>query len=423
MAEKGLYTRLLEGYEQNGEGVRNSLSKSRYQVCKDILKEHLKEVSIINLLILLFFVPLIIVLTIGYIYSQGNSILYPFGSNLGVGYPAMPDLQGTSEWLSFQSGLYTCLGVLAAAIVASVGLAGGMYSVRNLIWTEGRFVVKDFWRGVKLNYKNALQTSLFFCTVLLLAIAEINVVDFNIAMGSGHIVWLRISQVVCYVLLAVAALMSLWMISFGVTYKTTFLSLLKNAFLLMVGTIFQTVFFAVIALLPFALFLFGEFGGLMNMIALTLMFLISFSFALLVWLSFTQWVFDRFITPKTQPANVNDNIYNKDGTLRLTGDDSASVLEYQRAIVEEGKARILTTPVKPIQDDMQLYELPKFFKREDLKKLQESKDALKADAEAYVEEHKQDARYVEYIERFEARERALKEQEEQQSKKNKKKKK
>lgn len=422
MAEKGLYTRLLEGYEQNGEGVRNSLSKSRYQVCKDILKEHLKEVSIINVLILLFFIPLIIVLTIGYIYAQGNSVLYPFGSNLGVGYPAMPDLQGTSEWLSLQSGLYTCLGVLVASAVASVGLAGGMYSIRNLIWTEGRFVVKDFWRGVKLNYKNALQTALFFCIVLLLTIAEINVVDFNIAMGAGQVVWLRISQVVCYILLAVASLMSLWMISFGVTYKTTFLGLLKNAFLLMVGTIFQTVFFAVIALLPFALFLFGEFGGLMNMIALTLMFLVSFSFALLVWLSFTQWVFDRFITPKTQPANSNDTIYNQDGTLRLTGDDSASVLEYQRAIVEEGKSRILTTPVKPVQDDMQLYELPKFFKREDLKKLQESKDALKADAEAYAKEHEQDARYVEYSEKFDARERALKEQEEQ-SKKDKKKKK
>ena len=48
--------------------------------------------------------------------------------------------------------------------------------------------------------------------------------------------------------------------------------------------------------------------------------------------------------------------------------------------------------------------------------------ALKADAEAYAKEHEQDARYVEYSEKFDARERALKEQEEQ-SKKDKKKKK
>lgn len=422
MAEKGLYTRMLEGCEQNGEGTRRSPSKSRYQVFKDIFKEHLKEVSLINLLILIFFIPLIIVLVISSIYAQGNAIFYPFGANLGIGYPAMPDLQGTSEWLSFQSGLYTCFGILLASVVASVGLAGGMYSVRNLIWTEGRFVAKDFWRGVKLNYKNALQTALFFCTVLLLTVTEVNVAEFNIAMGTGNVIWLRISQVTCYVLLAVVALMALWMISFGVTYKTTFFGMLKNSFLLMVGTIIQTIFFAVIALLPFALFFIGNFGEFLSTIALTLMLLISFSFSLLVWLSFTQWVFDRFIAPKTQSANSNNDAYDKDGSLRLTGDDSATVLEYQRAIVAEGKSRILSTPVKPIQDNMEVYELPSVFTREDLRKLQESKDALKADAEAYAKEHEQDARYVEYNEKFDARERALKEQEEQ-SKKDKKKKK
>lgn len=422
MAQNEIYTRMLEGYEQNGEGTRRSSSKSRYQACKDLLKEHLKELSIINLLMLIFFIPLIVVLTVSYIYSRGNAILYPFGANLGIGYPAMPDLQGTSEWLSFQSGLYTCLGVLFASIIASVGLAGGMYAIRNLIWTEGRFVVKDFWRGVKLNYKNALQAALFFCTALLLTLTTINVSEFSIAMGTGSVVWLRISQVSCYVLLAVAALMTLWMIAFSVTYKANFLELFKNSFLLMIGTIFQTVFFALIALLPFALFLIGGFGGFLSTIALTLLFLISFSFSLLVWLSFTQWVFDRYVNPKTQSANSANDLYNKDGTLRLTGDDSASVLDYQRAIVAEGKSRILTTPVKPIQDDMEVYELPQAFTREDLKKLQESKDALKADAEAYVEEHKQDARYVEYSERFEARERALKEQEENPKKDKKKKK-
>ena len=172
----------------------------------------------------------------------------------------------------------------------------------------------------------------------------------------------------------------------------------------------------------FALFFIGNFGEFLSTIALTLMLLISFSFSLLVWLSFTQWVFDRFITPKTQSANSNNDAYDKDGNLRLTGDDSATVLEYQRAIVAEGKSRILSTPVKPIQDDMEVYELPSVFTREDLRKLQESKDALKADAEAYAKEHEQDARYVEYSEKFDARERALKEQEEQ-SKKDKKKKK
>ena len=39
----------------------------------------------------------------------------------------------------------------------AIGISGGAYVMRNMVWTEGIFVANDFWRGVKLNYKNALQ--------------------------------------------------------------------------------------------------------------------------------------------------------------------------------------------------------------------------------------------------------------------------
>ncbi len=422
MSEQSLYTRMLEGNEKSGECARIAAKGSRFQQFKELFFGNLGKVAKINLLTLLFFTPMLVILFLNSIYAQNNSYLYPFGANLGLGYPAMPDLQGTSEWLAFQSGLVTCTGVVLASILAAIGLAGGMYACRNMIWTEGVFVAKDFWRGVKLNYKNALQAALFFTTVLLLTLTAINVAEFNIAMGAKEVVWLRISQVVCYILLAASAMTTLWMIALGVNYRSSFFALFKNAFLMMIGTFPQTVFFGAIAIVPYAIFLLGNVNSIFTSIGLSALILISFSFSLLEWLSFAQWVFDRFVNPKTQAAKPDSTVYNKDGTPQLTGDDSASVLEYQRAIVAEGRSKLLTTPVKPVTDDLEVYELPKYFTREDLERVEESRKALFADAAAYAEAHKNDAVYTEYNERFEARERALKEQEEKSQKGKKKKK-
>ena len=70
-------------------------------------------------------------------------------------------------------------------------------------------------------------------------------------------------------------------------------------------------------------------------IAIFCVILFDFSYALLVWLDFAQWVFDKYINPKLEGAKVGRGIYNKDGTSTLTGDDSAAALEYQRIILEE----------------------------------------------------------------------------------------
>ena len=425
---KGLFTQMLEENQRSADCARNAITKTRYQLFKEIFFGSFRQVFKINLLMALFFLPLVVVLVISVFKAESQSLLYPFGANLGIGYPAMPDLQGVSERLAVQNGIYTCVGVALASIVASVGLAGGMYAIRNMIWTEGVFVIKDFWRGVKLNYKNALQTALFFTTILLLCITTINVVDFNIAMGASGAdkVFFKIAQVASYIFLALASLMTLWMIALGVNYNSSFLVLLKNSFLLTFGTFFQTVFFGVVALLPFGLFLLGDFNQTVASFGFTAAIFFSFAYALLVWLSFAQWVFDQYVNPKTQraPQNKEDKtIYNQAGTPQMTGDDSASVLAYQRAILETGKSRLMSQPIQPLDDGVEVYELPKTFTREDLKKLKENKAALASAAETYAMEHKDEARYVEYIERFEARERSLQEQENKNNQKGKKKKK
>ncbi len=409
--KKGFITRLLEGKEKSEEYARSTLPTNRWQLFWDIFKGNFGKIFKVNVLTLIFFIPLVAVLLLGGVYEDSMGITYPFGASLGIGYPAMPNTQGLSEWLTVQSEFILYLGVLVTAFIAAVGLAGGMYVVRNMVWTEGIFVANDFWRGVKLNYKNAMQTAVFFCVILLLGKSAINISEFTMATGSVtkfQEIMLTVSQVTSYVFIALALMMSFWMIALGVNYKMRFLVMLKNAFLMTVGTLPQTVFFIALSLLPLLLFLIG--WNFLTVVAVIMCLLFGLAYALLVWLDFAQWVFDKYINPKIEGAKVGRGVYNKDGTSALTGDDSAASVEYQRMLLSHGRSRLVAKPIKPIDDSLQIYDLPTSFTREDLKRLRESKQSIAEDTEAYAEEHKNDLRYVEYNRQFDEREKALQEE-------------
>ena len=209
--------------------------------------------------------------------------------------------------------------------------------------------------------------------------------------------------------------MAFWMIALGVNYVQGFFQLLKNAFFLTIGTVPQTLFFGALALLPFVLFLFN--AGLMTLIAIVVVLLFGFAYVLLVWLDFAQWVFDKYLNPKIEGAKVGRGLYAKGGTPLNPEDDSAAALEYQRVLLAAGKSQLSARPMKPITDELEVYELPESFTREDLKKLRESKQSIADDTKAYEEEHKNDEQYVEYNRQFEEREKALKESDSKKGKK------
>jgi len=408
--KKGFVARLLEGKEKSEEYARSTLPTNRWQLFWDIFKGNFSKIVKVNLLILLFCIPTLIIVLVNVMMMDSYGVTYPFGANLAIGYPAMPNQQGISEMLTLQHGAMMYIGILVSMFIASVGIAGGMYVIRNMVWTEGIFVANDFWRGVKLNYKNALQTTLFFSTVLLVGTTLIHFTDWMLVvstMGKVRTVMMQISKVMSCLFIGIAGAMSFWMIAQGVNYKLKFTSMFKNSFLMAVGTFPQTIFFGALALLPFALFLFNS--PFFTMLALFIIILFAFAYALLVWLDFAQWVFDKYINPKIEGAKVGRGIYNKDGSATESADSSAAELEYRRTLVAQGRSRIVARPIKPIDDSLQVYELPQAFTREDLKRLRESKQNIADDVEAYAEEHKNDLRYVEYNQQFDEMEKALQE--------------
>ena len=411
--KKGLIARMLEGKERSEDYARSTLPTNRWQLFFDIFKGNFGKLVKINLLMLIFFIPMFAVIIFSVTYNEAMSAVYPFGANLGVGYPVAPNMQGQSELLALTSDMLSYGLLTLSSIVAAVGLAGGMYVVRNMVWTEGIFVANDFWRGIKLNFKNALQTALFFVIILSLTVLTQDSVAMTRVqqnLSTFQEVVLTIASIVSYIFLALAFCMSFWMIALGVNYKMGFITLIRNSFLMTIGLLPQTVFFGALALLPYLLFLIvGQ--GFFLMAAIMIVLLFAFSYTLLVWLDFGQWAFDKYINPKISGAKVGRGIYDKNA-LSEDGENSEAALEYNRVILAAGRSQLSARPIKPIDDELRVYDLPPSYSREDLKKLRESKEAIVADTEAYVEEHKDDERYVEYNRQFDEREKALQEAEE-----------
>jgi hypothetical protein len=410
---KGLIARWLEGKERSEEYARSTLPTSRWGLFWDILKGRFGRLMLTNLLMLLTFLPLILIIVWRYlaVAVQGTNAI--FGAGLGVGYPAVPDITGQAEMLLVQADLFFFGLMIPASAIAALGVSGGAYIIRNLIWTEGIFVANDFLRGIKRNYLNVLEALLVFTALLFFARTMGNLADFYMiaSPGSSTAGWMMASKIIGYIFVAFSVLLCFWMISLGINYKQGPWSLFRNAVVMTIGTFPQTVFFAAIASWPIFLAIFGN--GFLLIIAIIILLLFGFSYTFLVWMDFSQWAFDRFINPTIGVA-TGRGLYNKDKqtakSSQPSAEESAAMREYKRMIVAQGKSKLACRPIKPLDDEMEVYQLPESFSRDDLRKLRESKEAIEDDVKAYEDEHKNDEQYVEYNRQFEERERALQEE-------------
>lgn len=423
---KGLVARWLEGKERDEDYARSTLPTSRWGLFWDILKGRFGKLFLVNLLMLLTLLPMFAIIVIRMLFLLSQNATGPFGAGLGVGYPVIPDVTGVAQAAVLNIDLIWFAALIPAAFLAAVGISGGMYIIRNLLWTEGIFVANDFVRGIKRNYFNVLEALLLFTIVLFMARLTGNLADYLVAIGAPGAGWLVASKVVGYVLVAFMILVCMWMLSLGVNYKQGPWALFRNAVIMTVGTFPQTVFFAALALWPFFLLFFTGMNVMfLFLIAIFVMIILGCSYALLVWMDFSQWAFDKFVNP-TMGVAVGRGLYNKDKSKGDTPNasapvyDSEAMREYRRMIVAQGRSKLVCRPIKPIDDDEEIYQLPDSFSRDDLKKLKESKQTIEDNVKAYEEEHKNDERYVEYNKQFDERERALKEEEAGEKKKKKK---
>lgn len=388
--KKGLFTRLIEGPERSEDYARKTLPSSRWALGWDLFTTNIGKLVKINLLMFLFLFPVFLLMAFKTILVSAQSSNSSFSQNMGIGYPAILPIKimGVAETIELNSNIIIFVLMLVLSFYVSVGLSGGFYVMRNMVWTEGVFVASDFWSGVKKNYKNTLLSTLLYVLIAGVTVLTINLCDIQIATKI-NIAWVfTILKIFNVIVLALFTCVYLYSLTIGVTYKLSLFGIIRNSCILSIGLFPINLFFGIFALVPFALLLFDA-SSILFTIGITLIIFLSLSIFVLIWTNYSQWTFDEFVNDFVPGAKKYRGIYKK-----TTQSDRPENVAYTK-VTFAGRA------VKPITDeDIVIETLPENYSRADLERLAESKRKMIEDSDRYASEHSVDLQDVSAIDEF-----------------------
>lgn len=349
---------------------RPEIAVSRWKLGYEVFMGNFMKFLGLNIIMLLFMAPLLILLFIRTTTIYSNAASSPFSANMGVGYFPFASMLGLEESIIYGANYNFFMWMPFAALVLGVGISGGMYVTRNLCWGENVPVIKTFFQGIKKNLLSILASVAIYSIILAASAMLISKIDLTIAVG-GSAWYFVLAKIALYVLIAFSTLHFLAMCSITVTYMGNFFLQMKNCLIFTVVLLPLNAFFGAMALLPFGLLFFGSEA---LSLALILIMFLGASFTMLVWTVYSQWIYDRFIQDKVQSYKASAEEINKHNSR----EKEKEVAKQEEGYREVGKSKSLMDGVAPVTDyDVQVNDLDEVFTRDDLAGALQSKDKLK----------------------------------------------
>jgi uncharacterized membrane protein YesL len=260
-----------------------NLPDNRVKLFFDMLRIHFGGLCGVNLMYLLFCIP----------------ALYWTALNVGV-LTAVESDALSGHLLIFLAGLVPCL---ALAGVAAPGL---MYVVRNWARDQHVFVFSDFKDAVKENWKYGLLIGLF--NGLSLLISYVSFVYYG-QMAQNAVFW-NIPWMLVLMVLAIWWMINMLIFTMMVTYEMNLKTLLRNSALVAVARLPWSLLFLVGSfLIPLLIAIFIPYGY----IAIIIFYLVvGFALTGLVYASYANSCFDKYLNPRIEGAPVNMGLRAKD---------------------------------------------------------------------------------------------------------------
>lgn len=392
----------LEGNELADDYVRTAeVPKGRWSDTWGIFKQNFVKLVIINVLVLVFMVPAISVVYIGDLMLTQICSLY---SGAPIAYPFGLSTVGTYERLVLANDLMFYSLLIAAGLIASVGISGAVYSVKKIINTHGQFSIKGFFHGVRVCYLNtAIPVTLFLvCYFACIAVSDWAALHIAEGYGAGGPITAKVFVIIATVLIGIICC---WVLAVGCSYKVKFKYLVKNSFVLLIGTVLQTVFMLGFALIPVWLLWIGDSVQFIKVIAYIIFIVFGFSFIVLCWMAYTQWVFDMFVAPAIKSEKEAKRAMMTPKQLEQEKEEEEK--QIARELLAAGRSELIGRPIKPIDGAVAVNTVGVTYSREDVKRAAEERAKLSQSIDEYYEQHKNDTRYAEYNKLFAEREKAL----------------
>ncbi len=323
-------------YGKSGKGdfQKEDLPHNRWQLFWAMLRVRLSSLSRMNLMVLPVFIPLmgvllvnglrcvqVLNLAVGFQQSieQGTELGEEYTEEIIAMFRSAPyfadgvfDLAAYSRDILQSILMHTLIWLIPCILITGPVEAGIAYVLRNWARDEHAFIWADFKDAVKENWKQGLGISAI--TSVMPIVVYISW-QFYGSMAERSVFYM-VPQMLILILGILWSLGLIYAYFLMVTYRMTFPQLVKNAVILGIGRLPQSIGIRLVTLLPAAicllLFLFTG-VGMYGVLALGGYYiLIGITLTRFIFASLSNAVFDRFINSRIEGVRVNRGLAEDD---------------------------------------------------------------------------------------------------------------
>lgn len=275
------FRKVLYGNERKQDFTEENLPATRREQFFYVIKTRWIKLLTVNFFVLLFFIPLLL----------WRMICLSYGSSFGE--ITVENVSGYIEYVV----AYKSVPRVVLIGVAALGIAGGFHAVRMIVWGEPIGTLRAFFKGIRYSWM-----SYFFGGVLYGAFCGVSeVADAIVASGALSDRTISViafsGLVISRVLIVSVGMFALALVS---NYSMKTLHCIKSSVLLAIQTLFKTLKFLIISLLPSTIwFLLGNIY--LEIVGILVLLVCGFVYSLLVWCLYTNSIFDRYINLKSYP--------------------------------------------------------------------------------------------------------------------------
>ncbi len=293
----GLFDRLYYGKAGKRDYSEMDMPKNRISLFFMVLKDHVFDLVKVNLLQIVFWIPFLLWTYINLAAVQSidtEAVLAAEG--------------GAANLMSAISGyvMMWLLGLIPCIAITGPSSAGAAYIMRNWARDQHAFLFSDYKDAFKSNWKQALAVSAVTSVVPVVAYTAVNYYG---SLAKGNMLLLLPLMVVFSATLMFALMLPL-LYPMMVGYELSFKNLMKNAFLMSAARLPHMLLARLITLIPIAVLVFGVLAGNGIAILVISLYYLLFGFALsrLIYASFANGVFDKYLNPHIEGAQVGQGL-------------------------------------------------------------------------------------------------------------------
>ena len=306
----GFFDRFYYGKAGKHDYTEMDMPKTRVSLFFLVLKDHIFDLIKVNLLQVVFWIPFMVWTFINLAAIQSIDVETVMAQESG----AMEMMNAIAGYLvMWLIGLIPCLAITGPSS------AGAAYIMRNWARDQHAFLLSDFKDAFKGNWKQALGVSCI--TALVPTLVYTGVTYYSQMANTNALMMVPLVLVLSIALMWALMLPLLYPMMIG--YELSFKYLIKNAFLMAAATLPQMVLCRLITLIPAAALLLGVyFGNGIVLLVVSLYYLLfGFAFSRLLYASVANGVFDKYLNPHIEGAQVGMGLRPADADELLDDED------------------------------------------------------------------------------------------------------